>query len=334
MSSGSPRYVSVVVPCHNEADTLDAFLTRVTPIFERLPRFSFEIVLIDDGSTDATEAVIARLCAANPGVKGVSLSRNFGHQRAITAGLDYCMGDYIIVIDADLQDPPELIPDVLAKLEEGFDVVHTVRTDRSVDSFWKRKSAKLFYALMRRWVLPEIVEDAADYKGFTRQALEALRAYPERVRFLRGMFATLGFRQSTVPFVRAARGAGQSKYSLRNMLRFARDAIVSNTVLPLRLGFYFGVLLVAAAGAYGACVAGLFLAGGGMDQPLVHLVLSTIGALFGVVFILLGMMGEYLKCIILEVKARPLYVVRKTYNLPAGTGDQSRRPAVSAPPAK
>lgn len=295
---------------------LDAFMERLAPVTERLPQFHFEIVFVDDGSTDATEAVIARLSTARPQVRGVSLSRNFGHQRAITAGLDFCKGEYIIVIDADLQDPPELIPDILARLEEGFDVVHTVRADRSVDSCSKRRSAKFFYAFMRRWVLPDIVENAGDYKGFNRRVLDALRRYPERVRFLRGMFATLGFRQTALPFVRAARGAGHSKYDLRNVLRFARDAIVSNTVLPLRLGLYFGLLLVLTSVGYAICIGFLGVLGDGPRTLRLHLLLALAGVLFGVTFILLGVIGEYLKCLILEVKARPLYLVRATYNAP------------------
>ncbi|HNT89940.1 MAG TPA: glycosyltransferase family 2 protein, partial [Candidatus Hydrogenedentes bacterium] len=188
MSLNPSPLVSIVAPCHNEAGLIDAFMARLLPLCAALSRFRFEIVFVDDGSSDATEAVIARLCAEHAHVKGVALSRNFGHQRAITAGLDFCAGDYVIVMDADLQDPPELIPNMLGKLEEGYDVVHAVRADRTVDSFCKRATAKLFYAFMRRWVLPDLVENAADFKGFNRRVLDALRRYPERVQFLRGLF--------------------------------------------------------------------------------------------------------------------------------------------------
>lgn len=315
MASVPRKLVSIIAPCYNEAMVLDAFLACVRKTTEALPDYYFEFLFIDDGSQDGTETLLAGEAQSDPRVRLVCLSRNFGHQRAITAGLDLCSGDYIIVMDADLQDPPELIPQILDQLEAGFDLVHTVRTDRHVDSPAKRLSARLFYAVMRRWVLPELPEDAGDFKGFNRQVLEALRQYRERVRFLRGAFATLGFKQTTLPYVRAARYAGVSKYPLTNILRLARDAVVSNSVLPLRFGVYLGVAIWMILPFYVlACLLGHLLRG--FDQPVMLLLIGLVCAFFGVILILLGLIGEYLKCIVLEVKQRPLYIVRAVHNLP------------------
>jgi len=315
MIDTSRKLVSIVAPCYNEAMVLDAFLACIRKIAEALPEYDFEFVFVDDGSQDGTEALLAREAQSDPRVRLVCLSRNFGHQRAITAGLDLCSGDYVIVMDADLQDPPELIPQMIDQLEAGFDLVHTVRTDRSVDTPAKRLSAKLFYAVMRRWVLPELPEDAGDFKGFNRQVLEALRQYRERVRFLRGAFATLGFKQTALPYVRAARHAGVSKYPLINIFRLARDAVVSNSVLPLRFGLFLGVAIWIMLPFYAlVCSLGHLLHG--FDQPLMLILIGLVCAFSGVILILLGLIGEYLKCIVLEVKQRPLYIIRAVHNLP------------------
>lgn len=309
--------VSLVAPCYNEAEVIEAFLTRVRAVAAGLPEYAFEFLFVDDGSTDETAAIIARLSREDERVCGVSLSRNFGHQRAITAGLDFCTGDYVVVIDADLQDPPEAIPAILGKLRGGADLVHTVREDRRSDSISKRWSANLFYRFMRHWVLPELPVNAADYKGFNRRVLRAVQRYPERVRFLRGMLATVGFRQETVPIVRAVRGGGRSKYHWRNVLRLGRDAVVSNTVLPLRFGLYLGGVLCMAAPAYAAVLGILALAFAPPHGFWAQLAFSIILLLFGGVFLLVGILGEYIRCVILEVKERPVYHVREIHNLPS-----------------
>lgn len=309
------KRVCVVAPCHNEGGLLAHFVQRVKALELNPSQFDLDILLIDDGSSDDTGQVIARLAAEDTSIKGVILSRNFGHQRAIAAGLDYADADYVVVVDADLQDPPELVPEMVAQLEAGYDVVHAVRVDRSVDSMPKRVTAQLFYAFMRRWVLPELVENAADFKAFNRRALDALQRYREHVRFLRGLVATMGFRQTTVPFVRAARYSGFSKYHLRNVLRLARDAIVSNTALPLRLGFYLGLLMWCVVPLYGGTCFLMHYWGGGLAAPGLHIVVALMLCLFGLSFVFMGLIGEYLKVIILEVKDRPLYIVRECHNL-------------------
>jgi len=318
MSPSSPTRVSLIVPCCNEASVLDRFLERVGAVVAALPAYAFAYVFIDDGSTDDTWEVLLRAAEDDPAVQLVRLSRNFGHQRALVAGLDFCAGDYGIILDADLQDPPELIPEILAQLDAGYDVVHTVRRDRRVDTVFKRVSAAIMYAFLKRWVLPELPSNAGLYKGFSRRALEALRQYRERVRFLRGLFATLGFRQTHVTYVREARPGGRSKYGLRSMVRLARDAVVSNSVLPLRFGFYVGVLAVGLwpilAGAGLAC---WWM--GRLDTPAVWLVAALVWCFGGGALVMLGFIGEYLKCIVLEVKQRPLYIVEEVRNMPGDT---------------
>jgi len=309
------KMVSIVVPCYNEAMGLDAFFERAGGIAGGLPQYNFEFVFVDDGSQDETEALLARHARQDPQVKVLCLARNYGHQRAVTAGLDACAGDFAIVLDADLQDPPELIPAILEKLEAGFDVVHTVRTDRRVDPFPKRFTARLFYMVMRRWVMPALPENAGDFKGLNRRAVEALRLYRERMRFLRGLLATLGFKQTEVHYVRAARHAGDSKYPIRSVLRLARDAVVSNTALPLRLSFYLGALTCASLPVFLVASLHRRLYGGGLQEPLLVALMALVIGFSGVILVMLGLVGEYLKCIILEVKQRPLYLVRARHNL-------------------
>jgi dolichol-phosphate mannosyltransferase len=209
------RVLDIVVPCMNEADSIDTFLTRCEAVAAACSGYRFAYLFVDDGSTDDTWAEIASLALNNPHVRGLRLARNYGQQRAISAGLDACQGDAAAILDADLQDPPELLTAMLAKLDEGFDIVHAVRTDRTSDGAFKRLSAWAFYAVMRRWVLPELPENAGDFKVLNRRALDAARRYGERVRFLRGTIATLGFAQTTVSYTRPPRHAGQSKYPLQ-----------------------------------------------------------------------------------------------------------------------
>ncbi|MFP4501538.1 MAG: glycosyltransferase family 2 protein [Candidatus Hydrogenedentota bacterium] len=315
MASAPKKSVSIVVPCYNEAQMLDTFIARMDSVTVPLDAFVFEYIFVDDGSTDGTEACLAAHARKNPKVKAVVLSRNVGHQRAIQAGLDACETEYVIIMDVDLQDPPELVPDILGRLEAGYDLVHTVRTDRSADGFTKRFTAKLFYSFMRRWVLPELPENAGDFKGFDRRILLAMRRYREHVRFLRGLCATLGFRQTTLPFTRPKRHAGHSKYNLKKVLRLARDAIVSNSAVPIRAGFYGGLVLWALLPVYAAVLLAMHAAGG-LAQPSLWVMFGVCLFLFGFTLVLLGLIGEYLKVIILEVKARPLYLVRTRYNLP------------------
>ena len=315
MTDSPAKLVSIVVPCHNEEASVAPFLERTRAAADRAEGFIFEFLFVDDGSHDATKARIIEAAQSDSRIKLVSLSRNFGHQRAISAGLDFCSGDYVIVMDADLQDPPEMIPRILERLEEGSDLVHMVRESRAVDSFAKRFTARIFYAAMRRYVLPELTPDAPDFKGFNARVLHAIRRYRERVRFMRGMLATLGFTQTEIRYVREQRHSGVTKYRWRNILRFSRDAIVSYSVIPIRLSFFAGIL-TALAGTLTLLVSGLIhLLGQGLQHPLLAIIIGLQLLLTGAVLTVLGLIGEYLGCIVREVKHRPLYLVESTHNV-------------------
>lgn len=326
MPSASQKLVSVIIPCYNEETSIGPFLERIRAVAQGLTNYGFEFLFVDDGSRDGTNAAIVEEAGEDFRVKLVTLSRNFGHQRAITAGLDLCSGDFIVIIDADLQDPPELIPKILERLEQGNDLVHMVRENRKVDSFWKRFSAKVFYALMRRYVLPELPEGAPDFKGFNRRVLEALRQHRERVRFLRGALATLGFRQDTLPYVREARHAGRSKYPAKKILTLARDAIISYSVIPLRLSLFIGVLACFAALMFAAVCVFLYCFGPGLEEPVLMLLITIECGFFGLVLIMIGILGEYVGCMMQELKHRPLYIVESVRNLTPPAGPSAPTP--------
>jgi dolichol-phosphate mannosyltransferase len=310
------KTVSIVVPCYNEAGTLHQFLSALRSVAADLTACDFEFLFVDDGSVDDTESLLMQEMAADPRVRLLCLSRNFGHQRAITAGLDSCSGDYVVVMDADLQDPPALIPEMLALLDNGYDLVHTVRENRRTDTFLKRSTAHGFYTVMRRWVLPDMPENSADFKAFNRRVLTVFLQYRERVRFLRGLFATLGFKQTEVRYTRPLRCSGTSKYLPRKMLRLARDAFVSNTVLPLRLGLYLGALCLLTFPLYLLAAGYRYTTSDGPNEGLLLILIGLVWGFSGIILALLGALGEYVKCIILEVKQRPLYIVRASHNFP------------------
>lgn len=314
-----PR-VTVIVPCYNEEDVLEASYARLDVVTQGLEDYAFTFLFVDDGSRDGTHRILASLAEQDKRVQVATLSRNFGHQVAITAGLDLCGGDLFIVIDADLQDPPELIPEMLERLDQGYDLVHMIREDRQVDSFSKRVSARLFYWVMRRFVMSELPENAGDFKGFNRAVLEAVRQYHERVRFLRGIFAGLGFKQTEIAYTRDVRHAGRSKYPLWRVLQFATDAVLSYSPLPLRVFLWTGALACVGSVLFAiVCVALWCTLGRGVDAKFATLV-TLIGGLGGLVLVALGIVGEYLGRIFVELKGRPFYIVRETRNLAGNAG--------------
>lgn len=295
--------VDVIVPCFNEAEVLPAFHARINAVIERLPMHRFRLIFVDDGSTDGTLEWLRMLSGRDARVSLVALARNFGHQAAITAGMNRSTGRFAVVIDADLQDPPELVPQMLAKLEAGFEIVHAVRSDRRVDSPAKRWSARVFYWFMRRFVVRELPRDAGDFKAFSREALAVMRQHRERVRFLRGLAATAGLRQCSVPYVRSPRHSGRSKYPLQRILLFSTDAVLSFSALPLRISFVAGTLAAVVAGAFFVAL----IAGADAQLALPPAILATFAALaFGAY----GAAGEYLYRVLQECKQRPPYIVR------------------------
>jgi glycosyltransferase involved in cell wall biosynthesis len=304
------KLLSVVAPMYNEEATAAAFCERVFAALEGIP---LELVLVDDGSSDGTAKIVDDLAASDPRVRVVRLSRNFGHQTAITAGLDHASGDAVVMIDADLQDPPEVINDLLAKWREGVDVVYAVRQRREGETRFKLATASIFYRLMSRVSSIELAPDAGDFRLMGRQALDGLLSMRERSRYLRGMTVWVGFTQAAVPYQRDARYAGETKYTLRRMLAFSLDAISSFSHLPLQaatvLGFLFSfIAFLAIPVVLGLKLADSYLPG----FSTITIVILLLG---GMNLIAVGIIGEYVGRIYDEVKRRPLYLVRERRNL-------------------
>jgi len=306
----SAIHLSAIVPCLNEEDVICDTHRRLTVALERATP-AFEIIYVDDGSTDATPCLLRELQARDSRVRVVRFSRNFGHQIAITAGLEHASGDAVAVIDADLQDPPEVILEFLQKWMDGYDVVYGVRRERDGETVFKLWTAKAFYRVIGKLSETPIPLDTGDFRLMDRRVVEALLSMPERDRFVRGMVSWLGFSQIAVPYHRAARAAGTTKFSLLRMLRFATDGIVSFSISPLRLATWMGF---AASGlAILVTLYALFERMFGTD--VVKGWTSTIVAILfigGVQLICLGIIGEYVGRIYGESKRRPLYVVRES----------------------
>jgi glycosyltransferase involved in cell wall biosynthesis len=303
--------LSVVAPVFNEETSLHEFHRRVT---ESLDAFPHELILVDDGSTDSTPQILDQLAAEDDRTRVLTLSRNFGHQAAMTAGLEHARGDATVMLDADLQDPPELIPRMLDLWRTGTDVVYGVRKSRSGESRFKLATARWFYRLFSRLAQIEFEQEAGDYRLLDRRALDALLRMPERSRFLRGMTVWVGFSQAALEYERDPRQAGETKYTLRRMLRFSLDAISSFSHVPLQLatvvGFAFSALaFILIPVGIGMRIAGQFV-------PGIATVLVVVLLLGGIQLITVGIIGEYLGRVYDEVKQRPLYVVSRRINFP------------------
>jgi glycosyltransferase involved in cell wall biosynthesis len=307
--SRAGKRLSIVAPMHNEADVLEAFFTEIEKATEGLG-VDVEIVCVDDGSRDATLAALAVRSARDPKVKVIALARNFGKEAALTAGIDAAGGDMIVPMDADLQDPPELIAEFVRRWEEGYDVVYGARSDRSSDTALKRGSARLFYNIFNSVSDLAIPESAGDYRLMDREVVEALKLLPERNRFMKGLFAWVGFRQIGVPYVRPQRAAGTSSFGFLRLLRFAIDGITSFSTAPLRMWTYVGL-----AGALVAVIAAILLVVRtlvvGREVPGYASLMVVILLGFAVQMIAFGVLGEYVGRLYQEVKGRPIYVVRK-----------------------
>src|SRR5579883_601523 len=302
-----PVCLSLVVPLFNEEETVPYLRRRLTEVIVRIPA-AVEIVLVNDGSRDGTGTELLHWAAEDSRVRVVSLSRNFGHQAAATAGLDYAIGEAVVLMDGDLQDPPELILEMISEYRRGFDVVYAQRDRRLNENWFKRFTAWAFYRLMKFAIYRDLPPDTGDFRLISRPCLDALRAMRETHHFLRGMVAWVGFPQTAVRFTRPPRVAGQTKYPVRKMMRFAWDAIISFSPLPLRLSFA-SALVVAAVGfgagiyALSAKEFGFFVVPGWTS---IMLTLCLIGSF---ILIGLGVVSEYLAKIYEEVKSRPLYIV-------------------------
>jgi glycosyltransferase involved in cell wall biosynthesis len=304
--------ISIVVPCHNEELVVAELHSRLRSTMMTLPNFDFEILFVDDGSRDSTREIIQNLVELNSDVKLIVLSRNFGHQLAVSAGIDYSNGDAIVLIDADLQDPPEVITSMVEKWTQGADVVYGVRTKRKGESLLKKSTAKYFYKLLRVLSGTDIPADTGDFRLISRRVADVLKDMPERDRFLRGMVSWTGFNQVGLPYERDARFAGKTKYSMKKMITFAADAIFSFSTAPLRLAILLGLLtsLLAFAGIVSAVYGRLFT-----DQWVEGWTFTIITIFFmgGIQLVTIGILGEYLGRLYLSSKARPLYVVKQTF---------------------
>jgi dolichol-phosphate mannosyltransferase len=309
MTNSAVRY-SIVVPVFNEQAVLPVLLKRLDTLMAGLDGAA-ETIFVDDGSSDTSSIILRAKAKDDPRYRFIGLSRNFGHQIAITAGMDVAQGDAVIVMDADLQDPPEVVGQMIEKWKEGYEVVYGRRLSREGESAFKQATASLFYKFLARLSSVEIPRDAGDFRLIDRKVLEAFRAMPEQDRFVRGMFAWLGFRQTEVAFHRLPRLAGETKYPLFKMLRLAANGVVGFSDAPLRLAIWGGFGVSAVAALYAMYVGAHWLMG---DKSLVAGWASTIiivSFLSGINMIMTGIMGLYVGRIYAEVKRRPLYVVRE-----------------------
>lgn len=308
-----------MIPAYNEEATLGPLRTAMDDFLHRVP-CPVELVIVDDGSVDATLPLLNQWASADQRVKVLHLARNFGHQAAATAGLDHAQGDAIVLMDADLQDPPAVVLQMLDKYREGYDVVHAKRVRREGDSSFKRITAWLFYRLMQSLVYRRLPLDVGDFRLLSRRALDALNAMRETHRFLRGMVVWLGYPEAVVEFERHRRIGGATKYPLFKMLRFAWTAALSFSALPLRLSFAVG-LIIFALGATQAAIAVLRVLLGLYVVPGWSSIMVALCLVGGAILMSLGILGEYVGRIFEELKGRPLYVIDYTVNT---SDDESR----------
>jgi glycosyltransferase involved in cell wall biosynthesis len=312
MTTEPRQKLSVVCPLRNEDASIEPFLARLVPVLEVIPGLDYEIVCVNDGSTDETLARLLQAQQRNPAIRVLDLSRGFGKEAALTAGIDAARGDAVIPIDVDLQDPPEVIIELVARWREGYEVVLAQRSDRSSDTWLKRFSAKMFYRLHNRIADEAIPEDVGDFRLLARPVVEALRNLPERRRFMKGLFAWVGFRTVTVEYVREPRQAGDSKFNGRRLWNLAVEGVTSFSTLPLRVWTYLGLFISLISLSYAAFILLRTLVNG-IDLPGYASLLVSILFLGGVQLIGMGVLGEYVGRIYQEVKQRPIYIVRASY---------------------
>ena len=303
------QLVSIVVPAFNEEAVLSDFHQSITRVLPGLP-FDFEIIYINDGSSDNTLEIIRKLRQSDERVTLIDLSRNFGKEIALTAGLHKAAGDAVVVIDADLQDPPELIPELINEWQNGYDVVYAQRTHRKGESLLKRTTAHFFYRIIQRISRISIPEDTGDFRILSRRAVNALNTLSEQHRFMKGLFAWIGYRQKAVHYQRNPRHAGETKWNYWRLWNFALDGITSFTIAPLKISTYLGLLTAAGAFAYGIYMLIDTLMHGNPvpGYPSLVVIILILG---GVQLVAIGILGEYLGRIFNETKRRPLYFVNE-----------------------
>ena len=303
--------LSIVCPFFNEQDVVNFFLKETTDVLDNLKE-AYEILCINDGSTDDTLPTLIEAKKKYPQIRIINFSRNFGKERALSAGLDYAKGDVVILIDADLQDPPELIKELVNFWKQGYDVVLAKRTDRSSDTFIKRLSAQLFYKIHNKISTIKIPENVGDCRLMTRRVVESVKLLPENQRFMKGIFSWVGFNAATVEYKRNKRIAGTTKFSGWKLWNFALEGITSFSTIPLRIWLYIGAIVSLLSFIYGSFIIlrTLFL---GIEVPGYASLLTSILFLGGIQLLGIGVLGEYIGRIYLESKSRPLYIVENEY---------------------
>jgi dolichol-phosphate mannosyltransferase len=316
-----------VIPICNEEEVLPRLIGRIKLLLRRLDGEA-EVIFVDDGSEDGSVGYLREMIAAEPGFRLVELSRNFGHQIAITAGMEAARGDAVIVMDADLQDPPEVVLDLVAKWKEGFEIVYARRVSRQGETWFKRFTARLFYRLLERMTPVHIPRDVGDFRLVGRNALETFKHMPEHDRFVRGMFGWMGFKQAAVPFERPARTVGQTKYPFWKMMHLAIHGIVSFSEKPLHLALWAGLAISALAMVFGAYAMFSWIFETGVVAGWTSVVV-IVSLLSGINLFMIGVVGLYVGSIHAEVKRRPLYVVERTAGFeeptPAAVPGESHR---------
>lgn len=307
--------VSLVVPCFNEEEVIEETHRRLVALAESESTYAFEFLFVDDGSRDNTPQLLHRIVAADPRAQALFFSRNFGHQLAVTAGIDEARGDAVVLLDADLQDPPEVVAEMLAKWRDGWQVVYGVRAEREGESHFKLLTAHLFYRVLNYLSDTPIPLDTGDFRLMDRRVVEVLRNMPERDRFVRGMVSWVGFRQLALPYRRVARFAGTSKYPLRKMIRFATNGILSFSMRPLKLAMDVGLLCagLACAGIIWAFVVRLT-----SHNWVPGWTATIIAVLFlgGIQLVCTGILGEYIGRTYMQSKGRPLYIISERVGHP------------------
>ncbi|GAX60433.1 ribonuclease III [Candidatus Scalindua japonica] len=305
------RIISIVVPVFNENEGIDKFYGRVRDVVDSLKTLSYEIVFVDDGSNDGSYQKLIRLANSDSNIRVIKFSRNFGHQIAITAGIDMAAGDAVVVIDADLQDPPEIIIEFVKKWEEGYDVVYGIREKRKGESIMKLLSAGIFYRLLKLIIKFDIPLDAGDFRLMSKRAVEQFKSLREKDRFVRGLTSWIGFKQTGVYYSREKRFVGETKYSYSQMIKFAFDGITSFSNMPLKLATWLGYCT--------SFLAFMYMASVFVQKVLGYTVQGWATIMAGILFlggiqlICLGIIGEYIGRIFNEVKQRPLYVIEEIY---------------------
>lgn len=315
------KLISVIVPAYNEEEILSAFHSRMSKVFDLLPEYRCEMIFIDDGSTDSTRDIVMKLADFDPRVCAVSLSRNFGKEAAMTAGLDMAKGDAVAIFDVDLQDPPELLLEFIAQWEKGFDVVYAKRTGRDGESFLKKATASVFYRLIGVLSKVNIPPDTGDCRLISRRVVKELVRLREHHRFMKGLFAWVGFQSIAVEYERDPRGAGSTKFNYWKLWNFALEGITSFTIAPLKIAMYLGFTLAIASLGMGGWIVVKTLVWG--DEVRGYpTIMVTVLCLGGMQLFFIGVLGEYLGRIFGEIKHRPLYVVERVKKSQISVGNE------------